>query len=369
MDHASRRCKLRQQLGLDLKSIFLVTNLTNVHYLTGFSGSAAWLLISSDQQILLSDPRYTTQIEAECPDLEVVIRAPDETLLTRLGQVIQSGGWQVIHCESEHISKSDYDAIENGVSGSQLGIELVSVQGIVEELRMIKDDDEIGLIRKSIEINQRVFDILRLQLTSRHTERQIAHLLEQQMRQMGASGVSFEPLVAVGSRSALPHARPGEQQVADSPFLLVDWGTSFQGYASDLTRMTVTGKLDAKFEEIYHIVKRAHDNAIAAIYPGQSYNQVDAAARKTIADAGYGEFFGHGLGHGFGLEVHERPRLSPISNGQLKPGMVVTVEPGIYLPGWGGIRIEDDILVTPDGYQVLSSLPNDLESCYVSLIS
>ncbi len=369
MDYALRRFQLRQQLNLDLKSIFLVTNLTNVHYLTGFSGSAAWLLISFDKEILLSDPRYTTQIETECPDLEFVIRSPDESLLRRLGQVIQSGGWRVIHFESEHISKSDYDAIENGFSEIRLGVELVSAQGTVEQLRMIKADDEIAIIQKSIEINQRVFDILRLQLTSRHTERQIAHLLEQQMRQMGASGVSFEPLVAVGSRSALPHARPSEQQVADSPFLLIDWGTSFQGYASDLTRMLVTGKLDAKFEEIYEIVKRAHDNAIAAIYPGQSFNQVDAAARKTITDAGYGEFFGHGLGHGFGLEVHEQPRLSPIAKGQLEPGMVVTVEPGIYLPGWGGIRIEDDVLVTPDGHQALSSLPTDFESCYVSLIS
>jgi Xaa-Pro aminopeptidase len=193
-----------------------------------------------------------------------------------------------------------------------------------------------------------------------HTERQAAHELEHGMRRFGALRASFEPIVAVGDRSALPHYRAGLNRFDQSGFALVDWGAvSGRGYHSDLTRLLVTSKLPPKLHHVYGVVLKAQRAGIEAIRPGATGQEVDATARKVIDQAGYAKYFGHGLGHGIGLEIHESPRLSPISKDELRPGMVVTVEPGIYLPGVGGVRIEDDVLVTRDGYEVLSSLPNE----------
>jgi Xaa-Pro aminopeptidase len=231
---------------------------------------------------------------------------------------------------------------------------------------MVKDRDEIAAIRDAIHQAERGFEVLRATLVGEMTERQAAFDLEHVMRRFGAKGSSFPIIVAVGDRAALPHGRPTEARISGADFTLVDWGaTSGQGYKSDLTRVVVTGKISPKLAKIYRVVLTAQRRAIDAIRPRAKCSDVDAIARDIIEKAGFGRF-SHSLGHGIGLDIHEGPRLAPSSTDELKPGMVVTVEPGIYLPGWGGVRIEDDVLVTQDGCEVLTSVPKELEQAVIS---
>jgi Xaa-Pro aminopeptidase len=244
-------------------------------------------------------------------------------------------------------------------------VEWVATRGLVENLREIKDREEVAEIRFAIELAERAFAVVRAGLQGEQTEHQIAAALENQIRLFGGQGCSFTPIVAVGDRAALAHYRPGVLRVNENPLLLIDWGAKGRLYVSDLTRVLCVGKPTSKLKKVYDVVLRAQQAAIAAIRPGVAPEQVDAAARTVIANAGYGTRFGHSLGHGIGLQVHERPRLAMKERRPLKPGMVVTVEPGIYLPGWGGVRIEDDVLVTRDGHEVLSGLPKEFEACVV----
>jgi Xaa-Pro aminopeptidase len=359
--HVQRRNRLRKLIKLPKNSVLLVTNLVNVGYLTGFSGSAGWLLIGSDHERLLSDARYETQIAQECPDLKCDIRSTLETLLQALARVVKSSKYQILHYEADSLSKASFDQL----AASLEKVELVSTEKTVETLRAIKDTGEIHTIRQAIRIAERTFHSIRNQIVAQQTELEVSHEMENQMRRFGASGVAFSTSVAVGARAALPHGKPSNLQLGSAPFLLIDWGAKFEGYASDLTRILVTGKIPAKFRKIYETVLAAQTASIATIRPGASFQAVDAAARKVIENAGLGKYSGHGTGHGLGLEIHEHPFLSPIWKGELAAGMVVTVEPGIYLPSFGGVRIEDDVLVTQNGHEVLSSLPRDWESCFV----
>jgi len=230
-------------------------------------------------------------------------------------------------------------------------------------LRQIKDDHEIAAIRESIRCAERAFTMLRAGLRCGESEKDVADSLEGYLRRCGATGASFPPIVAVGIRSALPHARPTTTtEIGQDDFVLVDWGATGRPYKSDLTRVLVTGKVTATFEAIYRTVLTAQERGIAAIRPGVKAHDVDAEARSVIEEAGFGRFFDHGLGHGLGMDIHEAPRLRKGSNATLEPGMVITVEPGVYLPDWGGIRIEDDVLVTPDGCEVLSHVAKSLDS-------
>ena len=234
-------------------------------------------------------------------------------------------------------------------------------------MRAIKDKAEIAEIRQAVALAEKAFQVIRAALVPEQTERAIAFELENQIRRFGGAGCGFPPIVAMGARAALPHAHPDNHTVSDSKMLLIDWGATAHLYRSDLTRVLVTGRISPKFQRIYNVVLQAQQKAIAAIQPGAMVNDIDAVARGIITRAGYGKRFGHGLGHGFGLEIHEPPWLTSDvkRNRPLRAGMVVTVEPGIYLPGQGGVRIEDDILVTRDGHEVLSHLPKELEDCVV----
>ena len=341
----------------------LVTHETNVTYLTGFTGDSSYLLMLPRKELLLSDSRYTTQIAEQCPDVDAEIRTASSTMLQLVAKTTKSARCKKLAIESESVSKSLYDQICESVTTT----ELVPTSGWVEELRAVKDKSEIKLIRESVRIAQRAFQVAKAELTPEQTEAEIGHNLEHYIRRFGGQRCSFDPIVAVGPRAALPHAELTDQRIATSPFVLMDWGAQYEGYASDLTRVLVTGKISPKFERIYNLVLKAQLAAIDKIRPGADLKMVDATARRVIDRAGFGKNFGHGLGHGFGLQIHELPRLSPISDGKLKPGMVVTVEPGVYLPQWGGVRIEDDVLVTRDGHLVLSDLPKRLEDCVVEL--
>jgi Xaa-Pro aminopeptidase len=246
-------------------------------------------------------------------------------------------------------------------------VELVTTTGLVEQLRVIKDKEEIAEIRQAVAIAEKAFAVVRAALRPEQTEKEVADALENQMRLFGGRGASFTPIVGVGDRSALPHYRPGQRHIGDADFVLIDWGAIGRLYMSDLTRTLVTGKIPPKLQRIYGVVLKAQLAAIDAIRPGKTCGEIDNIARSVIEKAGFGKQFGHGLGHGLGLQIHEAPRLAERQTAKLEPGMVITVEPGVYLPGFGGVRIEDDVLVTRSGREVLTSVPKQWEENFVAV--
>jgi Xaa-Pro aminopeptidase len=356
-DTQLRRDGLRKLLIDKRCSAMLITCRSNLRYLTGFTGDDSCLLVTLDGELLLSDPRFEQQISQECPGLNTWIRKPSDQLWEVVCRQLAQRKLPDLVVESAHLAVDVFDRIHEQ---SQVGrIEKGTVQ--VETLREIKDADEIQRIRKAVQIAERVFTSVRAQLSEQQTEREIADEIERLARKMGGEGCSFPPIVAVGQRSALPHAGPGQTQIGRHCFVLIDWGVKLDGYCSDLTRVLMGSKLPTEFMQAYETVFTAQKAAIGAIKPGVAASEVDRVARETIIAAGMGERFNHSLGHGIGLDVHEAPRLGMKQDRCLEAGMVVTVEPGVYFPEWGGIRIEDDVLVTETGCEVLSSLATDVE--------
>ena len=364
MNHYLKR---RQRLAENLADIgadgMLISGIKNIRYLTGFTGSAAYLFLSPQQQVLASDARYSIQLEQECPGLEIDIRDVASSLFDSTERLVNSFGWKKLAIESARLYKADFDELQSRLTG----VQLIDTKQVVERLRMIKDESEIAAIRKSIQVNQTAFQNAVAAASPDQTEREFSFVLEAEMRTLGAQRFAFAPIIGVGPRAALPHGSPTDVSLGSASNFLVDWGANVDGYLSDLCRVVITGDPNPKFVEIYDTVLRAQAAAIAQIQPGIEARTVDAAARSVIEEAGFAEFFQHGTGHGFGLEIHEKPFLSPSSDAILAAGMVLTVEPGIYLPGIAGVRIEDDVLVTDSGYEVLSNLPKDLEQCVARL--
>ncbi len=357
-----RREKLARTLKADQADALLITNPTNVRYLTGFTGDDAVLIVTRDRAILISDGRFTTQIQQECRDLDARIRVIGQTPIDMVAEVVEKLGIRRLAFEAVALSVADLETLR----GKLPTVATLGVSDRVETLRAIKDKDEIAAIREAIGFAERAFAMLRAGLRFGESEKDVADTLEGYLRRCGATTASFPPIVAVGQRAALPHARPtAETRIGDADFVLIDWGATGQPYKSDLTRVLVTGKVTPKFEKIYRTVLTAQSRGIAAIRPGVLAQDVDAEARSVIEEAGFGRFFEHGLGHGLGMDIHEAPRLRKGAEVVLRPGMVITIEPGIYLPDWGGIRIEDDILVTPDGCEVLTHVPRALETVLV----
>jgi Xaa-Pro aminopeptidase len=363
--YANRRQSLFRQLDEQNLDAFLVTDETNVSYLSGFSGDSSYLLLTRSLALAISDFRYTTQLEEECPDLERAIRGPDKTLSELAAGVIEQSGVRKLGMESSSLPVDSLESISKHVPG----VEWVGCPGLIEsKLRSVKDDAEVAEIRQALEFAQEGFRQLRTMLNPRMSEFEASYELEHTMRKLGARGHAFPAIIAKDDRAAMPHYFPSRKPIGEPMLLLIDWGAeTMSRYRCDLTRTLLFGKPDGKLKDVYETVREAQQLAIAAIKPGASCRGIDALARKYIADKGFGEYFGHGLGHGFGLKIHEQPRFSPLSNDVLEPGMVVTVEPGIYLPGWGGVRIEDNVLVTSVGCEVMSKLPSTLESAYIGL--
>ena len=356
-----RRDKLRRLLRKTGAEALLVTNEPNVTYLTGFTGDSSFLLLRADGEVLLTDGRYTEQLENECPDLALEVRGPGISTVDLTVKVIKKSKVKSLAFEADTMTVTAHGALAKELPK----VNLVPSSSLVEQLREIKDKEEVTQIRHAVRLAERAFDVAKASIRPEQTEREIAHNLEHQIRLFGGDCCAFKPIVAVGPWSALPHAQSGMRRIQEDNFVLIDWGAKGRLYLSDLTRVLVTGKISPKLQRIYGVVLKAQRKAIAAIRPGAKMQDIDAAARKVIAGAGHNKHFNHGLGHGIGLEIHEQPRLAKNQDRPLKAGMVVTVEPGIYLPGWGGVRIEDDVLVTRGGHEVLSHVPKQLTDCVV----
>ena len=357
----ARRDKLRKLIRKAEVDGLLVTNFANVTYLTGFTGDDSYLLVFGKDELLVSDFRYVTQLETECPGLRLAIRRTGVPMAQAVARAVKTARPATLGIEGQSLTVSMRELLAKKLPK----VSLITTAGMAEGLREIKDQDEIAATREAIWIAEKAFSVIRASVRPEQTEKQVADQLEHELRLFGATAASFPPIVAAGARAALPHARPGSGRIGDDDLVLIDWGASGRLYKSDLTRVLVTGKISPKLERIYGVVLRAQLKAIDAIKPGATGEEVDAVARKVIHEAGYGRYFGHGLGHGIGLDIHELPRLAPKMKLPLRAGMIVTVEPGIYVPGWGGVRIEDDVLVTRTGHEVLSSLPKELPETLV----
>jgi Xaa-Pro aminopeptidase len=367
MDYLTqRRQTLVKTLKKDAVDAVLVTNPVNVLYLTGFTGDSSYLIATAKQFILVSDSRFEEQIKEECPGLEVHIRPHDQTTVEAAVEVLTRAGVKAVGLEADHATLGLLADLQE--KGSKLTF--APLKGRVEALRAVKDPSEVEQIRAAVKVAERAFVMFKSMIREADTEKDMSDAIEAFVRRAGGRSCPFPPIVAVGERGALPHAPPTDSQLGDASKLLVDWGADL-GYKCDLTRTfrspfgtaptrrNKQERVGYNFDEIYELVRAAQEAAVATIRDGVPAAEVDAAARQVIADAGYGDYFTHGAGHGIGLEVHESPRVRANSDDVLSTGMVITLEPGIYLPEWGGVRLEDDFLVTREGSVRLTTLPHD----------
>lgn len=348
---------LSKMKALNLDAM-LVGSKANRMYLSGFTGSSALLYISEKQQVIITDFRYMEQVSIQCKHFKSL----NQGTLGLIGSALklaQEEGAKRIGFESEHTVYNTYIELTKNQA-----FEFVPTNKLVEEARQIKDADELAKLTKAEHIGDLAFEGV-ISFIEAHwregiTETDIALEIERIMRTNGASGTSFDSIVAAGAKSSLPHAVPGNGTLKEGDFLVMDFGCIYEGYCSDMTRTIVIGEPTAKHLEIYNTVLKAQLAALEAIKPGIPGSAVDKVARDIITEAGYGELFGHGLGHSVGIDIHENPRFSPAEKTIIEPGMVMTVEPGIYVPGFGGVRIEDLVIVTENGILNVTHSPKDL---------
>lgn len=333
----------------------------NRRYLSGFTGedhqfdeSAGVLFICADQLILATDSRFEIQAAKESPLFEVVIYR--KGLAKELPELTRRLNIHRLGIESVRVSVKQFETYKKELTDWQSSVELVPMDDIVEQFRLVKTSREIDQSQKALDLAESVYVEVAKSLEPGMTEKQIAWAMESGMRKAGADSLSFPVIVAAGPNSALPHAIPTDRPICAGEPILFDWGARLDGYCSDTSRTVILGEPDEQFLNVFNTVLEAQRLAIQAIRSGASTKAVDAVARDFIASKGYGDKFGHGLGHGTGLAVHEGPRLSPLKETVLKAGMLVTVEPGIYLPEWGGVRIENQVVVGADGPMILNRL-------------
>jgi Xaa-Pro aminopeptidase len=351
-DRASR---LLQALDGGESELMLVTSLLNVRYLTGFTGSNAIAVIGPETRAFVTDFRYQEQVRSEVDDsFQTVIHTGD--LLEAVDGLLPAGD-VALGFEDAHLTVRQHTHLRE-LLPERIG--LTAAGDPVEQLRAVKEPTEIAAIRAATELGDEALrEILEQGLVGR-TEIEVAVALEQAMRRRGASGASFDSIVAQGAHGALPHATPRDVTIDSGQLVVIDWGCVLDGYCSDCTRTIATGPIDATAQAAYDLTLEAQLAGLTAIKPGMEGKEADAIARRVIESAGHGEHFGHSLGHGVGLEVHEGPSLSKRSTATLEPGNVVTVEPGVYLPGEVGVRIEDLCVVTEDGHEILTSIAKEL---------
>lgn len=339
----SRLQKLRgrfKEKGID--GIF-ITQRENRRYLSGFDGSSGFLVISKQKAVLATDFRYTEQAITEAPDFEILRIA--NNINDWFPGLIREMGIQKPGFEARDVSYDFHRQLTEALKKKKLKVEMVPVDGLVEQVRAVKEPEEIEFIRRSAAIADAAYESVINRIKPGMTELQLAWELEKELRERGSQALPFEIIVASGPRGALPHAKPTDRAIEDGDPVVIDMGARYRGYASDMTRTICSGRPDDTFKKVYNTVLAAQKAATAIIREGITGKKADAAARKIIREAGYGEAFGHALGHGVGLAEHELPRLGPGAEGPLEEGMVFTVEPGIYISGWGGVRIEDTVVM------------------------
>ncbi|WP_369137825.1 M24 family metallopeptidase [Modestobacter versicolor] len=357
---AERRDRLRATAAAAGLDAVLVTNLLNVRYLTGFTGSNGALLLRTDGTDLFgTDGRYTTQAGTQVPDVELLVDRGTELALARAAV---AGGATRLGFESHAVTVDGLRGLEQATGEGGSAVELVSVRRAVEALRAVKDDAEVDALRQACAVADRALAELAAEgaLRPGRTEREVGRELDARMLTLGAESPSFETIVATGANSAIPHHRPDATVLRDGDLLKLDFGATVAGYHSDMTRTLVLGHPADWQRELHDLVAAAQAAGRAALAVGADVRAVDAAARDVIAAAGHGEHFTHGLGHGVGLEIHEAPALAAAGAGTLSAGMAVTVEPGVYLPGHGGVRIEDTLVVTDDEPELLTLTSKEL---------
>jgi Xaa-Pro aminopeptidase len=357
---ALRLARLRARVAKLGAGALLVTNPKDVGYLTGFLNGDSYLIVPSSgraRPTMISDFRFEEELEPVRALAEVVVRT-GPILDAVAGRVQESRlGAGALAVQGEHLTLALRTALV-----AKLGAEVMESTGLVSGLRLIKDEVEIELITKGVRIQEKALEEVLEDLAPGLSELEVAGRLEASMKARGSSEPGFPTIVGAGAHGSLPHYRPGTTKLSANKGVLIDWGAVYKGYHSDMTRVFALGRWPAKIREIYRIVLEAQEEAAAALAPGKSTVEIDGIARGIIERAGYGPRFGHGLGHGLGLDGHEEPRLTHmLVPGTLEAGMVVTVEPGIYLPGVGGVRIEDDYVVTESGARRLNTLPKSLE--------
>lgn len=351
---STRLDRLRARLAEHGVDAFVTAYGANRRYMSGFTGSAGMAVVLPSAAVLLVDGRYTEQARQQAPGWDV--RQVD-AFYEALAEVLAEAGVRRCGFEEQRVSYYGWRQLQEKAGA----VEWVPLAPTVERLRAVKEPHELAAMRRAIALADRAFTYILDELQPGVSERDVALKLEVFMRREGAEAVSFPPIVASGPNAALPHARPTRRALQPGDVVILDFGCVVDGYCSDLTRTVFLGPAGDRGREIYDLVLRAQEAGLDALRPGAVGRDVDGAAREVIKGAGYGSRFGHGLGHGVGLEVHEDiPRLSQRSETVLAAGMVTSVEPGIYIPGWGGVRIEDLAVVTEDGCQVLSAAPKEL---------
>jgi len=350
--------KVRAAIRRKSADALLVTQPENRRYLSGYTAtdltiaeSAGVLLVPGRRTpLLLTDSRYNIQAENEAAGFEVVTM--QASLLDALQTILPMQGIKRLLFESHYLLYSTAEKLKD--LGRKLNVELIPVSGMVEKLRIIKSPEEIEKIRRSVALNEQIFQKIYRNLKPGQTEREVAIAIESAMKLEGAEDTAFPPIVASGPNAAIPHAIPTDRAIRERETIIIDMGLKLNGYCSDMTRTVVLGKPDRRTKEIIRLTRRAQKKALETIRAGITAREADRAARKIIADKGFGRFFGHGLGHGVGLAVHEPPSLNRRHRNKLQAGMVVTVEPGIYIAGWGGVRLENMIVVERDGCTILN---------------
>jgi Xaa-Pro aminopeptidase len=345
--------KLRADLSAKGIDGILITSPYNRRYISNFTGTAGVVLISKDKALFITDFRYIEQATKQCQGYEIIKFA--SSIPEEVANQVQTLGIQKLGVEEEYLTLASFKTFEK-----EIPAELVPVTGLIEKLRLIKTDTEIKIIKGAADIADAAFKHILEFIRPGKTELEISNELEFFMRRAGATSSSFNTIVASGYRSALPHGVASDKVIEAGDFVTLDFGAYYKGYVSDITRTVAVGEPAAKLKEIYEIVLDAQLRGMAGIKPGITGKEADALTRDFITEKGYGEYYGHSTGHGIGLEVHEGPALSSRSEIVLEAGMVVTCEPGIYIAGLGGVRIEDDTLITQDGNEALTHAPKEL---------
>jgi len=353
--------------GLDA---LIVTALPNILYLTNFAGSSAIAIVDAERIRFLTDFRYLTAIADtrgtahECPDLDAI--TVEGSYDGALAATLCAAPWKRVGFEAAHLTVARHVWLEAATRAPESDVSLIATERIVERARVTKDGYEIATMREAARRLSNVAKSVASEVRRGRTERAVAAAIDWSIREAGFERSAFDTIVASGPQAALPHARPTERTITEGDLVVLDFGGVYDSYCVDLTRTVVVGKAADRVREVYDAVRAARDQAVAAVVPGRSRFDIDAAARDLLTSRGLGDAFGHGTGHGLGIEVHEDPRVTrrrpdvDAHDEAVASGMIFTIEPGAYLPGWGGVRIEDDVLVTDDGVEVLTDVTTDL---------